>query len=78
MRPSRGMGDMSKKKLKNLKEGGKVKGYELTKAEEERKETFESKSPFKSKSMAPTERLSKGGKVPRIKMSNRIQGVRKR
>jgi hypothetical protein len=23
MRPSRGMGDMSKKKLKNLKEGGK-------------------------------------------------------
>jgi hypothetical protein len=53
MRASRGMGCMSEKKLKKLKEGGKVKGYELSKIDEERKAESEQGSPFNSKSMVP-------------------------
>ena len=63
MRPSRGMGCMSEKKLKKLKEGGKVKGYELSKIDDERKAESEQGSPFNSKSMVPTARMKKGGTV---------------
>ena len=63
MRASRGMGCISKKKIKKLERGGKVKGYELSKIDKERKEEFESGSPFNSKSMVPTERLKSGGTV---------------
>lgn len=49
MRASRGMGCISKKKIKKLNSGGKVKGYELSKEEKDRKKEFESGSPFKNK-----------------------------